>query len=205
MSKSSLVLSPARVTVASHWCHLCGAPWCTQIPWPFSQKTQKKRMSLVRLSIMTWSFSITAHTMRDLSFFQICQNVFLSLHPILIRENDVKLFYTGKHLNLWGYFMTPLWYPQTDLLTFRVGWLIYFPISRPLYVRFAIWLRYEAECHWGVGEWAYTTSWHPRGTPALMLSVYWILNLRIPESPNMQVDCIVSQSERVWKFGRVRQ
>lgn len=164
MSKSSLVLSPARVTVASHWCHLCGAPWCTQIPWPFSQKTQKKRMSLVRLSIMTWSFSITAHTMRDLSFFQICQNVFLSLHPILIRENDVKLFYTGKHLNLWGYFMTPLWYPQTDLLTFRGGLVDLFSnlktTVRQVCHLAEVWSWMSLRC-WGVSlHYLLASTWH---------------------------------------------
>lgn len=31
------------------------------------------------------------------------------------------------------------------------------------------------------------------------------MDLRIAESPNIQMDCIISRSERVWKFGRVRQ
>lgn len=51
-------------------------------------------MHLVRMSLLEgiWPFSVTAPTVKGLCSFQACQDVFLSLHPVLVRENDVKLF-----------------------------------------------------------------------------------------------------------------
>ena len=69
--------------------------------------------------------------------------VLLCLQSLLIREEDVKSCWTGRHLNLWGYFTAVL--VLTDEHSHFQDWFVCFPAQSPLHLESSLLLRLQTK------------------------------------------------------------
>ena len=129
-------------------CNACGSlPLSSRLPFPeFSKKhtqwdTARQLASwtgsaihqpilcLVGLWVMVWSLSLSTHAVKDLA--PPDPSECFCLQSLFIREDDVKSCWTGRHLNLWGYFKAVL--VSSDELSHFQDWFVCFPTQSPLH------------------------------------------------------------------------
>ena len=98
-------------------------------------------LCLVGLWVMVWSLSLSTHAVKDLA--PPDSSECFCLQSLFIREDDVKSCWTGRHLNLWGYFTAVL--VSTDEHSHFQDWFVCFPTQSPLHSESAISLNLESK------------------------------------------------------------